>query len=60
MNLAGSELPFYTVEELEKRLAKFNNLKYSALSYYERKYDQRVKFSWKFDRYINSLSQLFH
>ena len=52
MNLAGSELPFYSVEELEKRLAKFNNLKYSALSYYERKYDQRVKFSWKFDRYI--------
>ena len=43
--MAGTELPLYSVDELSERLTE-NPVKYSLLSYYERKFDVRFKFFW--------------
>ena len=42
INLAGSELPLYSVDELADRLAKYN-VNIATDSYHKRKYDRRQK-----------------
>ena len=45
VNLAGTELPLYSVDDLSERLT-VRPVKFSLLSYYERKYDVRFRYTW--------------
>ena len=45
VNLAGTELPLYSVDDLSERLT-VRPIKFSLLSYYERKYDVRFRYTW--------------
>ena len=45
INLAGSELPLYSVDELSDRLTK-HNVKIATDSYYESKFEGRQKYHW--------------
>ena len=44
INLAGSELPLYSVDELSERLSKKEDLKMSTVSYHDNKFNSRYKF----------------
>ena len=44
LNLAGSELPVYSVDELSERLSEVHDMKISTDSYYSRKFQRRWKF----------------
>ena len=46
INLAGSELPLYSVDELSDRLT-INNVKIATNSYYDPKFDIRYKYEYK-------------
>ena len=45
VNLAGSELPLYSVDELSDRLTK-NRIKIATDSYYDSKFAIRQKYSY--------------
>ena len=46
INLAGSELPLFSVDELSNRLTK-NSVKIASSSYYDPKFDMRYKYEYK-------------
>ena len=45
VNLAGSELPLYSVDELSDRLTK-NHVKIATDSYFDEKFERRQKYSY--------------